>query len=1149
MRAPRPRRAVRVCGTRGARASGGSGVARWLLAANCASTIAPHAASTALPWYDAARAAAGYGSILPNEGCINTLHGAIAAAAAAQPDAPAVLSLDAAGGPARVALSHAQLQQASTALAAALNTAGGCGKLRCAAVLLDGAPSRLVAYLAVLQAGLAYAPVEAQLPPAALRAALAAAAPRVVVTSLRLLAALSAALPRRAATLVLDDATGAPLQHLPPAEAPSPHSDEAAAADDDDAEAAHRVAHVSFTSGSTTGVPRLLACGHGGSLLSHAWRAALCAPRPGDVTASAAFGIWDAAAALLAGGAVAPLPDATVRNGGALARALLRCNAARLMLTPTLAAALLADAAGAAALRRLKLLTLCGEPPGASLLAALREALPGDGVLLNLYSTAEAHDVAAARVGMYEHAADDVTCGFVAPFAAVHILKPKAAAPPADASPVDDRELSGVGELGEVWLGGAALADGHVSGGRVAPLAPGGGFRMVRVAGLPHATPHGIRLFSTGDLGRLCADGRLQVVGRDAGAAKLKLAGGATADACAIEAALLQRCPAAAAAAVAARDGVLAAFLVARSVNGGAATTLEARDVREALRGAVPDCALPQRVVWLPRLPMGPTGKLDRAALPWPTCGDVSDDAALQPQSHHGDDELVTALMLFAEAAERAGAPPLSRGRGAATHFLLDAGGTSVAAAAMLTAAADAHGGDVALPPLSLPEFLAEPTAGALAAMLRRRRDGAASAATRAAADAAEAELAQRDAEELPVSADAAEHPRRDTQRDVIVLTGAAGAVGAHVLAALTSLLEAPTVVVCLVRAADDAAAMARLRAAAEAHGLPDPSHPRSAAAGVSIEAQCADLAAPHLGLRGGAAAYGELASRARVVLHAAGRVSLAAPYVGQLRADNVIVCAAALRLACAARAAAHVVSSSAALPGAPGDDVAAPPGRALPAGGYGRAKWAAERLAQRAAAASAAGVTLHRVGYTASMGPASPHGTPPDAQATVLAACAALCAAPHAPQWRLAWASTQRFAAALARAAAAAPDAVPDAALRVVHHGASPVPFAAALAALRERGLPTATLPPAAWAAAVRGSARDGIPAALRCAALLDAIGLEAAFGALDVHLQPVPSTWPLNNFHDGFPMGDDASLHGEGAAVLDAVLEALRRQGMVAA
>ena len=1069
-----------------------------------------------------------------------------------------MLALDAAGGPARVVLSHAQLQQASSGLAAALNIAGGRGGLRCAAVLLDGTPSRLVAYLAVLQAGLAYAPVEAQLPPAALRAVLAAAAPRVVVTSPRLLAARAAALPRRAATLVLDDTTGALLQQLPPAEEPPAASDVAAADDDDadvDAAAAHTVAHVSFTSGSTTGVPRLLACGHGGSLLSHAWRAALCAPGPGDVTAAAAFGIWDAAAALLAGGAVVPLPDATVRDGGALARALLRCDAARLMLTPTLAAALLADAAGAAALRRLKLLTLCGEPPGAALLAALRAALPADAVLLNLYSTAEAHDVAAARVGLDRGADDahddDVTCGFVAPFAAVHILRPQAAPPDEDEE--GERQLCGVGELGEVWLGGAALADGHVSGGRVAPLAPGGGFRRLRVAGLPHAAPSGTRLFSTGDMGRLRADGRLQVVGRAAGAAKLKLAGGATADACAIEAAILQRCPAAAAAAVAARDGVLAAFLVARSTDGGdSSTKIEARAVREALRGALPDCALPQHVVWLPRLPMGPTGKLDRAALPWPVRDDGgegggedrSQAAALQSQSHHGDtDELATALALFAEAAERAGAPPLSSTRGAATHFLLDAGGTSVAAAAMLTAAADAHGHDVALAPLSLPEFLAEPTAGALAAMLRRRRDGAAAAAARAAADAAEAELARRDAEELPIGADASAL-RVDAPRDVIVLTGAAGAVGAHVLAALTSLLEAPTVVVCLVRAADEAAALARVRAAAEAHGLPDPWHSRPSVTAASIEARCADLTAPHLGLRGGAAAYAELASRMRAVLHAAGRVSLAAPYDGQLRADNVLACAAALRLACAARAAAHVVSSSAALAVAPGDDVAAPPGRAPPAGGYGRAKWAAERLAQRAAAASAAGVTLHRVGYVASTEPASLRGTP-DAQATVLAACAALCAAPHAPRWRLAWASTPRFAAALARAAAA-PDAVSGAGLRVVHHAAEAVPFAAALAALRERGIPTATLPPAAWAAAVRGAARDGMPAALRFQALLDAVGLEAACGALDVHLQP--SAWPLrgSSIFAGKPTDDDSSLHGEGAAVLDAVLEALRRQGM---
>lgn len=1096
-----------------------------------AAIIAPlHGASTSLPWYAATRAAAGYGASCDEAHA--TIHGAIAAAAAARPDAPAVLTLDACGGPARVVLSHAQLQAAAATLSAALASAAGPAEmrggatLRCAAVLLDGTPARLMAYLAVLRAGLAYAPLEAAHPPAALHAALRAAAPCVLITSRALLPAAAHA---RCATFVLDEETGAILEASAAADCSESESSPAEVS-------ACAVAHVSFTSGSSTGVPRLLACGHGGSLLSHAWRAALCPHAEDDVTASAAFGIWDAAAALLAGGTVAPLRDATVRDGGALARALLRCGATRLMLTPSLAAALLADATSPPALRRLRLLTLCGEPAGAPLLAALRAALHPDAVLLNLYSTAEAHDVAAECITTAAITDDDVTCGFVAPFAAVHVLKPSSP----DGSPDERRELCAVGELGEVWLGGAALADGHVSGSCVVSSTEGGGFRTLRVAGLASAAAGGERLFSTGDVGSLRADGRLQVAGRAAGVAKLKLAGGTTADAAAIETALMSRC-AVAAAAVAVRDGTLAAFLVARD---DAAVLPSARDVRAMLRGAVPDAALPQRVVWLQRLPLGPTGKLDRAALPWPPSEYVADVPATEA-AHAAPDELATALALFATAAARAGAPPLSTARGAATHFLLDTGGTSVAAAAMLGAAA-ANDGDATLPPLSLAAFLAEPTAGALAAMLRQRRDKTGAAAALVEADAAEGKAALRDAEDAPLEVEpSAQHCGL---RDAIVLTGAAGAVGAHTLAALTSQLasshlrDAPhVIIVCLVRAADAAAAALLLRAAAERHGLPDP----LMTAGLRVEPLCADLAAPHLGLAD-AAAFAALAARTRVVVHAAGRVSLAAPYAGRLRDDNVVSAAGALRLALTARAAAHLVSSSAALSSDGDAEVAAPPAAAPPGGGgYARSKWASERLASRAAtsAASRVPVTLHRVGYIAcppAEDATSAHeGLPPDAQGIVLAACAALCAAPDALRWRLAWASLPRLAAALA-ASALAEHVVPDG-LRVVHHGAEAVPLATALAALAARGLPAAPLPPAAWARAVRSAAREpGACEALRhCAALLDAVGLEPALGAQDVLLRP--SDWPPGAAQDA---AAEAPPAGEGARLLAGVLDALATQ-----
>jgi acyl-CoA synthetase (AMP-forming)/AMP-acid ligase II/thioester reductase-like protein len=1118
------------------------------------------------------------------------VHGGVAARAAEAPDAPAVLTLPPGGGPATCALTRRQLQAAARTLSVRLRRCCRTtdAALTVVAVLLDSTPARLVAYLAVLRAGCVFAPLETTQPRDALAAALAAAAPAALITSADLAAA---RLPPRdelpgVAVLVLEDATGALL--------PSDADEAAAAGDDDDAAddaaCAATLAHACFTSGTSTGVPRLLACAHGGSLASHAWRTALCPYAADDVTAANVFGIWDAAAALLAGTAVAPLRDALVHGGGALGGALLRCGATRVMLTPTLAAALLRDPLGAAALRALRLLTLCGEPAGAPLLAALREAMRPRAVLLNLYSLSEAHDVAAERISAdaVADASAGVTCGFVAPFARVHVLRA-------------DGSVAAPGERGAVWLSGAALADGHVTrDGGVDAYAAGGGFADMPLPadcdddGCSTAMTR-VRAFHTGDVGALLRDGRLVVAGRAAGAAKLKLAGGATADAGAIEAAILRRCGArVAACAVAERHGELAAFLVALAAHGvsaqeedddadGQGLWRNARWVRDALAGAVPAHALPQRIVWLPTLPLGGTGKLDRAALPWPVEEEQRETgAAGKDDADEADDEARARAMFAAAVRIRVAACSAA----VDTHFIMDLGGTSVAAAAMLgsaNVAACARG----CPPLRLPEFIAEPTLGGLARMLRRQRLCGAEDVHAAAADADEAEAARRDADTLPVAEDAAVPIPTATNADAaahracIVLTGAAGTIGAHALCALFSHLEmrprddaaaGRITLVCLIRAADDAAAAVRLRAALARHGLP-PLPQAWAGVNVAVVALASDLEAPHLGLAGGAAAFASLAAATRAVLHAAGRVSLAAPYAS-LRGPNVLASAAVMRFAAAAAAPLHVVSSSAALPydSAVRQQRAAPPGAHPPAGGYSRAKWAVERLAMRAAATAArpdssgAAVTLHRVGYIACRaGAPGAAALPPDAQGIVLAACAALCAAPVRRGWALSWADLPRFAAALAievaadacamlqaqqQPSAAAGLSPPLCMLRVLHHAGVDAPFEMALLRLRARGLPSRCIDADAWAGAVRAGAgavtEDATLALQLAAALLDAVGVDAACGAADAQL--LRSHWPHD---DASRAHDEEELTGddEGIALLDGVLDALAARGMLPA
>ncbi|MDF0530798.1 thioester reductase domain-containing protein [Tsukamurella sp. 8F] len=94
-----------------------------------------------------------------------------------------------------------------------------------------------------------------------------------------------------------------------------------------------------------------------------------------------------------------------------------------------------------------------------------------------------------------------------------------------------------------------------------------------------------------------------------------------------------------------------------------------------------------------------------------------------------------------------------------------------------------------------------------------------------------------RRADELPFVGP----PRTDEPR-CLLLTGATGFVGVHVLAELLRRSDAH--VVCLARAADDAAALARIATAAKEYGVPWNTEVRR-----RVTAVAGDLAAPRLGL------------------------------------------------------------------------------------------------------------------------------------------------------------------------------------------------------------------------------------------------------------------------------------------------------------
>jgi amino acid adenylation domain-containing protein len=169
------------------------------------------------------------------------------------------------------------------------------------------------------------------------------------------------------------------------------------------------------------------------------------------------------------------------------------------------------------------------------------------------------------------------------------------------------------GVPGELFLGGAGLARGYL--GR--PDLTADAFRPDPFA----AEPDG-RLYRTGDLAVRRPDGDLEFLGRTDHQVKLR---GFRLEPGEVEAALLRH-PVLREAAVVVRedrpgDPQLAAYVVAREGEEAPSPA----ELRASLMEKLPTYMVPSVVTLLPKLPVLPSGKLDRAALPAPVAVEVGE--------------------------------------------------------------------------------------------------------------------------------------------------------------------------------------------------------------------------------------------------------------------------------------------------------------------------------------------------------------------------------------------------------------------------------------------------------------------------------------------------------------------------------------------
>ena len=494
--------------------------------------------------------------------------------AEADASVPGLVAAQATATPARLALIEGETTLTYAALEARANRlarhlAGhGTGRERLVAVLLPRSADLVVAALAALKAGAAYAPIDPSAPAERVAAMLEDAQPSVVVTR----RGLAARLPRGRWHVVALDADATALERY----APTPVAHRPAPDD---------LAYVIYTSGST-GRPKGVEVTHANLLNLVRWHHAAFRVTAADrapLMASPGFdaSVWETWPYLTAGASL-HVPEDIVRMDAEALRDWLVAQDVTLAFVATPLAERMLALPWPSGIRLRALLT------GADTLH--HRPTPGlPFALVNNYGPTECTVVATSCVVEPDPHADGLpSIGGPITGATIHVLDERG-------RPVAD------GAEGELYVGGAGVARGY----RNRPDLSAERF----VAG-----PDGARLYRTGDRVRRLADGRLAFLGRADDQVKVR---GYRVELDEIVA-VLDTHPGVEASTVVARpagdgDVRLVAYLVASPD-----AKLTPSALLATLRTRLPDYMLPSVFIPIDALPLMASGKVDRSRLPAP---------------------------------------------------------------------------------------------------------------------------------------------------------------------------------------------------------------------------------------------------------------------------------------------------------------------------------------------------------------------------------------------------------------------------------------------------------------------------------------------------------------------------------------------------
>ncbi|MFJ2743702.1 amino acid adenylation domain-containing protein [Streptomyces sp. NPDC087440] len=493
-------------------------------------------------------------------------------------------------------LTYAELDASANQLARRLR-ALGVGRDVMVGISLERSLDMVVAVLAVLKAGGAYVPVDPQLPQDRMAFMIEDAALPVLITQSSVLPALP---PSSATTLCVDE-----LRTELAAESAAPLDLDVDGAD---------LAYVIYTSGST-GRPKGVQLPHRAlHNLFHAMK-----QWPGIdsddsliavTTLSFDIATLELLLPLVEGARVVLATRDVATDGKRLADEMAATGATMMQATPSTWRMLLdAGWPGRPGLRGL----ICGEalPPDVA------RRLRAKGVdLWNMYGPSE-----TTIYSLGTRITDDtITIGRPIANTEVHILDPEGRPVPS-------------GVPGELCIGGLGLARGYLNRPE-----------LTAQQFAPHPDPSGPadRLYRTGDLVRRRADGRIDYLGRLDHQVKLR---GYRIELGEIESVLMRQSQVKDTVVVVREDQPgdqrLTAYVVPDTAT-DAPDELR-RTLRTALAAQLPDYMVPSAFVILDALPLTPSGKTDRGALPAPD-GQETRTAAAYAAPRDADEEALCAL-------------------------------------------------------------------------------------------------------------------------------------------------------------------------------------------------------------------------------------------------------------------------------------------------------------------------------------------------------------------------------------------------------------------------------------------------------------------------------------------------------------------------